>query len=98
MINAGFQSAHILEKAVEGLTNVLHPEDDDTKDNLFQMENATSQSKKILPELVQQMQQIQTLMAQMQTQLKNNNENGVNDNKTGVGNKSNKVLFWRQLY
>ena len=41
---------------------------------------------------------MKTLLAQIQTQLNNNNKNGVNDNITSDGNKSNKVLFWIQFY
>ena len=55
---------------VEGLAKFLQPTYDDTGDTLFQMENATIQSTQILSQLVQQMQQMKTLMVQMHTQLK----------------------------
>ena len=35
VVDAGFQSAHLVSQAVEGLTNVLQPIDNDTQDTLF---------------------------------------------------------------
>ena len=62
------------------------------------MENSTIQSTQILPQLLHQLQQINTLMAHMQTQLNNTNKNGGNDSNNWGGNKSNKIQFWWKLY
>ena len=61
MADSGFQLEHIVEKVVEGLENVLKRKYNDTEENLFQMTNVTSQSTQILPQLLQKMQQMQTL-------------------------------------
>ena len=105
VVDSGFQSAHIVSQVVEGLANLLNPTEDDTENTSFQMANATSQYTQILPQLVQKMQQNQTLMDQMQTQLNNNNLNGGTDNSMGGASTlvagmggGNKLPFWRQLY
>ena len=100
MTDAGFQSANLVEKVVEGLSDVLQPADDDTEDTLFQMANATNQSTQMLPQLVQQMQQMKMILAQVQTHFKNNNKNGnncVNYNSTN-GDNNRGTPFLRLLY
>ena len=62
------------------------------------MGNETSQYIQVLPQLLQQIQQIQTLLAQMYTQLNNANKNGGKDSNNSGGNNSNKVSFWRKFY
>ena len=47
---------------------------------------------------MQQMKQMQKLMAHMYTQLNKSNKNGGNENNTIGVNKSNKFPFWRQFY
>ena len=83
---------------LEGIANVLHPKDNDNEDTQIQMVNPTSQPTLMLPQLMQQIQQMQILMEQMKTQLNNSNKNGGSDNSTSGGNNINKVPFWRQLY
>ena len=56
MVDAGFQSTNIVAQLVEVLSNFLQPTYDDNEDTLLQMENATSQSTQILPQLMQQIQ------------------------------------------
>ena len=63
MVDVGFQSEHLVEKLVEGIANVLHPTYNDNKETLIQMEKATSQPTQILPQLLQQMQQMQIVLA-----------------------------------
>ena len=87
MADAGFQPEHLVSKVVEVLANDLHQIDNDTENTLIQMANVTSQSTQILPQILQQMQQMKMLMAQMQTRL----NNGGSANSTGGGNK---VPFW----
>ena len=62
MVGSRFQSAHIVTQVVEVIYKVFQPTDDDTKYILFQMENTTIQTTQILPQLVQKMQKIQTIM------------------------------------
>ena len=98
MVDAGFHSENIVAQVVEGLANVFYPEDDDNKDNIIQMDIATSHTTQMSPQLLHQMQQIKTLMAHIKTQLNNTNKHDGNDKNTRGGNKSNKVPFLRQLY
>ena len=98
--DAGFQSANLVEKVVEGLSDVLQPAENYTEDTLFQMENATNQSTQMLPQLVQQTQQMKMILAQVQTHFKNNNKNGnncVNYNSTN-GDNNIRTPFLRLLY
>ena len=78
---------------VEGISNILHPTDYDTEYTSFKMANATIQATKILPQLVQKIQQMQTLMAQIQNQLKRTNKNGGNYNSTGGGKRVTRYHF-----
>ena len=75
---------------VEGIAIVLHPTDDNSEDAIIQMVNETIQYTQMLPQLMHQIQQMQTIMAQMQTKLNNTNKNGGNDNNTSGGNKNKK--------
>ena len=92
-----FYSARIVVQVLEGIANFLQPTNNDTDDTWFTMANVTSQSTLILTQLVQQMKQMQSLIAHLQTKLNSNNKNGGNDNNSSGGNKSNKVPFWRQF-
>ena len=91
VVEEGFQSENIVAQMVEVLTNILQPTDKDNEDTIIQMENSTIHHTKMLPQLLEQMRQMQTLMVQMNTQLNNTNKNCTNDNRTSVGYKSNKV-------
>ena len=98
VVDAGFQSGNIVEKVVEGIANVLQKIDEDDEYIVIEMANATSQSTLMLTHIFQQMKQIQTIMSQMRTQLKNTNKNGGNYNNTNGENKIKKVPFWRKSY
>ena len=55
MVDEVFQSENIITQVVDGLANDLQPTCDDIEDTIIQVENETSQSKKMSPELIQQM-------------------------------------------
>ena len=95
MADEGFLSTNIVEQVVEGIANVLQPNENNKKDNPIKMVNTTSQSTQIVPQLMQQIHQMQTLMSQIQNQLKNTNKNDGNYNNTSGGNKSIKLPFCR---
>ena len=63
MVDVGFQSENFVAQVVEGPDNVLHPRENDNEDTLIQTTNTTIQSTKMLSQLMQQIQQTQTLMA-----------------------------------
>ena len=63
MVGAGFQLVNTVAQVIELLTKVLHPTYDDNEDTLIQMVNAISQCKQMIPQLMQKMQQMPTLMS-----------------------------------
>ena len=63
MVDAGFQSENIVVHVVEGLVNVLQLTEDDNVDNIIQKANETRKYTQILPQLMQQIQKMHTLMA-----------------------------------
>ena len=63
VVDVGFQSENFVAQVVEGPANVLHPRENDNEDTLIQTTNTTIQSTKMLSQLMQQIQQTQTLMA-----------------------------------
>ena len=98
VVGAIFQSKNIVAQVVEGISNVLHPTDEDNDYDIIQMVNSTIHSTQMLPQLMQKMQKMQTLMAKMQTQLNITNKNVGDYNNTSGGNNINKVPLWRKLY
>jgi hypothetical protein len=78
LADSNLQNANFVQQVVEGIAQVIQPstEETETTDSILQhMANAASQNQQMLPQLLKQIEEMQTLMTKMQSQISDNQGN-----------------------